>query len=113
MSTGRADISVPPKCRKMVRSSALVVINTNGGKYRQAMTTMLSRVVTLAQLVAVRRTFSRTPSANRQREISRALSFWRRMLIFLGPRSPINCWAGKHPQQPLVQTAGWAGSFGR
>ena len=53
MSADVADIPVPPACREMVRSGALVALNTSGGKDSQAMTILLSRIVPRAQLVAV------------------------------------------------------------
>ena len=53
MSSRIADISVPPRCRKIIRAGALVAINTGGGKDSQAMTILLSRIVPCAQLVAV------------------------------------------------------------
>ena len=48
-----ADIPVPPRCREMIRTGALVAINHSGGKDSQSMTILLSRVVPAGQLVAV------------------------------------------------------------
>ena len=53
MATEHADIRIPPECRAMIRSGALVAINTSGGKDSQAMTVLLSRIVPRKQLVAV------------------------------------------------------------
>ncbi len=53
MSADLADIPVPPACREMVRSGALVAVNHSAGKDSQAMTIVLSRIVPPAQLVAV------------------------------------------------------------
>ena len=48
-----ADIPVPPRCREMIRTGALVAISTSGGKDSQAMTILLSRIVPHGQIVAV------------------------------------------------------------
>ena len=48
-----ADIPVPPECGDMIRTGALVAVNTGGGKDSPAMTILLSRIVPHAQLVAV------------------------------------------------------------
>ena len=53
MAADIADISVPSDCRDMIRTGALVAINTSGGKDSQAMTILLSRIVPRAHLVAV------------------------------------------------------------
>ncbi len=53
MSADPAEIHVPPECREMLRTGALVAISTSGGKDSQAMTILLSRIVPRAQLVAV------------------------------------------------------------
>ena len=53
MSSRIADIPVPPRCSEMIRTGALVAINTSGGKDSQAMTILLSRIVPRDQLVAV------------------------------------------------------------
>ena len=53
MSSRIADIPVPPRCDDMIRASALAAIIYSGGKASQAMTILVSRIVPLAQLVAV------------------------------------------------------------
>ena len=53
MSSHIADIPVPPRCGEMIRTGALVAVNTSGGKDSQAMTILLSRIVPHGQLVAV------------------------------------------------------------
>ena len=57
-----ADITVPPRCEKMIRAGALVAISRSGGKDSQAMTIMLPRIVSRAQLVAVHAPLGRAPS---------------------------------------------------
>ena len=44
---------MPFECGDMIRTGALVAVNTSGGKDRQAMTILLSRIVPHGQLVAV------------------------------------------------------------
>ena len=39
MSADPAEIHVPPECRELIRTGALVAVNHNGGKDSQAMTT--------------------------------------------------------------------------
>ena len=53
MSSRIADILIPPRCGDMIRTGALVAVNTSGGKDSQAMTILLSRIVPHGQLVAV------------------------------------------------------------
>ena len=53
MSSRIVDISVPPERGGMIRTGALVAVNTSGGKDSQAMTILLSRIEPHAQLVAV------------------------------------------------------------
>ena len=53
MSSRAADIAVPSECGDMIRTGALVAVNTSGGKDSQAMTILLSRIVPHGQLVAV------------------------------------------------------------
>ena len=53
MSSRVAEIRVPSKCRQLIRSGALVAINSSGGKDSQAMTILLSRIVPHDQLIAV------------------------------------------------------------
>ena len=53
MSSRIADISVPSECGDMIRTGALVAVNTSGGKDSQAMTILLSRIVPHGQLVVV------------------------------------------------------------
>ena len=53
MSSRIADIPVPPECGDMIRTGALVAVNTSGGKDSQAITILLSRIVPHGQLVAV------------------------------------------------------------
>ena len=48
-----ADIPVPPRCRELIRSGALVAVNHSGGKDSQAMSILLSRIVPRTQLVVV------------------------------------------------------------
>ena len=49
----RPDISVPPECRELIRRGALVAVNSSGGKDSQAMTILLSRIVSREQLLVV------------------------------------------------------------
>ena len=53
MSSRTANIPVPSECGDMIRTRALVAVNTSGGKDSQAMTILLSRIVPHGQLVAV------------------------------------------------------------
>ena len=53
MSADPAEIHVPPECREMIRTGALVAMNHSGGKDSQAMTILLSRLVPRDQLIAV------------------------------------------------------------
>ena len=53
MSSRIAEVAVPPRCNEMIRAGALVAINTSGGKDSQAMTILLSRIVSRDQIVAV------------------------------------------------------------
>ena len=46
-------IPITRECRKLTRGGALVVINNSGGKGRQAMTMLLSRIFPRDQLVVV------------------------------------------------------------
>ena len=50
MSSRIADIPVPPEYGDMIRTGALVAVNTSGGKDSQAMTILLSRIVLHAPL---------------------------------------------------------------
>ena len=45
MAADHADVRIPPECLTMIRTAALVAINTNRGKDSQAMTVLLSRIV--------------------------------------------------------------------
>ena len=49
----RPDLLVPPACRALVESGALVVVNHSGGKDSQCMTILLSRIVPREQLLVV------------------------------------------------------------
>ena len=53
MHVSLADIPVPSKCREMIRAGALGAINSSGGKGSQAMTVLLSRIVSREQLLVV------------------------------------------------------------
>ena len=53
MSSRIADIPVPPRCGEMIRTGALIAVNTSGRKDSQAMTILRSRIVPHGQLVAV------------------------------------------------------------
>ena len=53
MAADPTDIRVPSECREIIRAGALVALNHSGGKDSQTMTILLSRIVPLAQLVAV------------------------------------------------------------
>ncbi len=53
MSADPADIRIPPECREMIRTGALVAVSHSGGKDSQSMTILLSRIVLRDRLVAV------------------------------------------------------------
>ena len=53
MAADPANIPVPSECRDMIRTGALVAINTGGGKDSQAMTILLSRIVPSDRIVAI------------------------------------------------------------
>ena len=53
MAADLTEIHVPPECREMIRTGALVAVNSSGGKDSQAMTILLSRIVPHDQIVAV------------------------------------------------------------
>ena len=60
MSSRTANIPVPSECGDMIRTGALVAVNTSGGKDSQAMTILLSRIVPHGQLVAVHARWARS-----------------------------------------------------
>ena len=53
MAADLAHIPVPPQCREMIRTGALVAVNSSGGKDSQCMTILLSRIVPREHMVAV------------------------------------------------------------
>ena len=53
MAADPAAIHVPPQCREMILTGALVAISTSGGKDSQAMTILLSRIVPRDRLVVI------------------------------------------------------------
>lgn len=53
MPTDLSDLPVPPRCRELIQSGALVAVNHSGGKDSQTMTILLSRIVPCDQLVAI------------------------------------------------------------
>ena len=47
------EFSVPPECREIIRSGALVAVNHSGGKDSQVMTILLSRIMPREQMIVV------------------------------------------------------------